>query len=137
MITIAKNGKRKRCGLFVSGVSLFLLCLYAPSSGCGGGYVPLPYIPTSSGNINTPTTRGSFFLIEKGSAGEMFDIKKLQPLFRNIQQSGNDRKIHADRKKVRADSGSVARSDRAGPDTARAAQATTQGVPVLNLHSIH
>ncbi|MCU0608589.1 MAG: hypothetical protein MUF22_02325 [Chitinispirillaceae bacterium] len=101
----------------------FLLVVFLHAQGfcCGGGYVPMPYIPTSSGGVNTPSTQGSFFLIEKGSSSEMFDVKKLHPLFRNIHQTGNERKSRAGSPIADSVSGGVKENKS----------------PVLNLHSIH
>lgn len=62
---------------------------------CGGGvtpYVPSEYVP-GGGQTNSNAAKGQFFLyIENGVSSDMFDVKQLQPLFRNIILSGNERK---------------------------------------------
>ncbi len=66
--------------------ALMLILVYITSAySCGPGYTP--YIPTSDNR----TSSCDFFLIEKGVTGDLFDVKKLQPLFRNIMLSGNER----------------------------------------------
>jgi hypothetical protein len=127
------------------------LCVIAPmivalccSNGvcCGGGYVPMPYIPSGGGSVNAPSSKGSFYLVEKGSANELFEIKSLQPLFRNIHQSGNERQnLDKFRKNKKADAGDKnAKTDMAAADSVKIDSSTcpsAAAAPVLNLHRIH
>lgn len=69
---------------FVSVVFLFTATAYS----CGSAVVP--YVPTQ-GNANTTVT-SKFYILQKGVIAEMFNTKRLQPLFRNVILSGNNRK---------------------------------------------
>ena len=74
---------------------LFVLVLYVHRViSCGGGVVPYvpTYVPTAS-NSGTSKTTGQFFLdIEKGVIRDMFEVKKLNPVFRTVILSGNERR---------------------------------------------
>lgn len=118
----------------VVGTVLFLtLRVYS----CGGGVVP--YVPTQSGATGGAST-GQFFLMEKGIAIDMFDVKKLQPLFRNIILSGNERK---ERKTMEAlgKEDSKIESTQAESDSVSVTQdessSEKEPTPVLNIHRLH
>ncbi len=116
-------------------VAGFLLCTVYSLYSCGGGVVP--YVPTSSG-AGGSTSSGSFFLLEKGVAVEMFDVKKLQPLFRNIVLSGNERKVHRNMGKVLAKYQTTSKQDStAMKNSVHGAEISDSTLPVLNLHRLH
>ncbi|MBN2038133.1 MAG: hypothetical protein JW768_15435 [Chitinispirillaceae bacterium] len=127
---------RYRPGLTVCAGLLMVGALCTSGICCGGGYIPLPYVPTASGNITTSSSHGSFYLIEKGSANDLFDVKKLQPLFHHIHTSGNKRKSAGKMKKARktGPAGTVANST---DSSIVAHDDSNEAKPVLNLHSIH
>jgi hypothetical protein len=100
---------------------------------CGGGVVP--YVPTQSGASGSSTS-GSFFLMEKGVAVDMFDVKKLQPLFRNIVLSGNERKINKKMAKAIEKNKKERVQDSTEADNIRHTESDST-LPVLNLHRIH
>jgi hypothetical protein len=134
-----KNMAKRRCCV-VALVIGALCCSHGVC--CGGGYVPMPYIPSGGGSLNTPSSKGSFYLIEKGSANDLFEIKSLQPLFRNIHMSGNERQnLDKFRKNRKADAGDKnAKTDMAAADSVKIDSATcpsAAAAPVLNLHRIH
>jgi hypothetical protein len=100
----------------------------------------VPYVPTetgaSRGSSSQPT--GQFYLLEKGVTYDLFDIKKLQPLFRNIVLSGNERKGRTYarplfRRKSTDDKDTLTTS--ATSDTTAADADSAR--PVLNLYRLH
>lgn len=120
-------------------ISLFFCFIFFIASHtfcCGGGVVP--YIPTQSGASNT--TSGQLFLLEKGASVEMFDVKKLQPLFRSIVLSGNERKLKKDMEKIVSKNQKTADKDSTKTiqeDNAISKHDHKNAIPVLNLHRIH
>ncbi len=96
--------------LIISIVSVAFLFTTAAYS-CGSAVVP--YVPTQ-GNASAAVT-SKFYILQKGVIAEMFNTKRLQPLFRNVILSGNSRKVKNLRKK----------------NMEREAQ------PVLNIHRLH
>jgi hypothetical protein len=110
-------------------ILLTIMTLSFISYGCGGGVVP--YVPTQSGASGAAST-GQFFLMEKGVAIDMFDVKKLQPLFRNIVLSGNERNKHKSLKQL----------NKKEENNRNITDSTTvsydkKPLPVLNLHRLH
>ena len=126
------NGKIRK--IIAVGIIILYFALY-PVFGCGGGVVP--YVPTQSGASGSSTS-GSFFLMEKGVAVDMFDVKKLQPLFRNIVLSGNERKINKKMGKVIEKSKQETAQDSSNVNNAKHNLLHSDStLPVLNLHRIH
>lgn len=110
--------------IIITAISIISFSVYS----CGGGVVP--YVPAQSGT--TSSSSGQFFLMEKGVATDMFDVKKLQPLFRNIVLSGNERKEHKSlkqRSKEEKNSRKITDSTNVSFDE--------EPLPVLNLHRLH
>jgi hypothetical protein len=108
-----------------------IICYATAIFCCGGGV--LPYIPSGTGAGANTNTSKQFYLIDKSVTYSMLDGKTLQPLFRNIVNSGNgrdSRNIHHDKK---ADSTSVADKDKKEQCPAD----TSSAEPVLNLHKLH
>lgn len=102
--------------------------------GCGGGvmpYVPSEYVPVK-GQTASGSSKGQFFLlINKGVTTDMFDVKQLQPVFRNIVLSGNERKDRSGKKEERStpdDSLKVTKEEK---------KKEKESIPVLNLHRLH
>lgn len=97
---------------------------------CGGGVVP--YVPTQSGATGASTASSQFFILEKGVATDMFDVKKHQPIFRNIILTGNERKKNKPE---------IELADRDSLDAASADSIVTAEdeaiVPILNIHRLH
>ncbi len=126
----------------------FLSVLIAGSKSafcCGGGIVP--YVPTQTG----ASTSQQYFLMDKGVATDMFDVKNLNTIFRNIILSGNERnkrntkKTNAEQESNDAVSGkkkdSVTQKDTTGTvyqqHYKQHAHTSTGAEPVLNLYKIH
>jgi len=115
--------KKRNFQIITLTVFLSFLKLYS----CGGGVVP--YVPTQTGASGASTATSQFFIFEKGVAIDMFDIKKHQPIFRNIVLSGNERKEHKTRvEKSESDSSAV---------SADSVSVAKEATPVLNLHRLH
>lgn len=117
--------------LFVAGI------VYAGIAwGCGGGVTP--YIPTQSGSSNASK---EFFIIEKGVADNLFDVKKLQPLFRNVILTGNSRKETPYMKKMAGEKNTqVAQGNdslQTTTDTIHNMHVQTGKNAILNIHRIH
>jgi hypothetical protein len=74
--------------------------------------------------------------MEKGVAVDMFDVKKLQPLFRNIVLSGNERKINKKMAKAIEKNKKERVQDSTEADNIRHTESDST-LPVLNLHRIH
>ena len=127
-----KNVRRNSCTAL-----LVVLACCGSAFCCGGGFVPMPYIPSNTGNISTPSSKGSFFLIEKGSTTELFDVNKLQPVFRNIHMSGNERIVHAKTLAKKSDAGQTASGNARPADSASVTGTQAKTASVLNLHLIH
>ena len=111
-------------------VLIYACCAF----GCGGGvipYVPSEYVPVK-GQATSGSTKGQFFLlINKGVTTDMFDVKQLQPVFRNIVLTGNERKDRSSKKEESStpdDSSSV---------TEKEEKKDKESIPVLNLHRLH
>jgi len=121
-------------------ISCAALCILSIASfhttySCGGGVIP--YVPTQSGASGS-TTSGSFFLVEKGVSVEMFDVKQLQPLFRNIVMSGNERKVHKNMEKVLLkNKESLAKDSTLIKNSVHGSAMSDSALPVLNLHKLH
>jgi|TARA_Y100000310_G_scaffold130972_1_gene130156 hypothetical protein len=69
-------------------ILLTIIFLYTTSHSCGSAVVP--YVPTQ-GNSSAAIS-SKFYILQKGVIAEMFNTKRLQPLFRNVILSGNARK---------------------------------------------
>ncbi len=125
-----KNSIIRKC----FGVSLLVvISVVLYSYGCGGGVVP--YVPTQTGASSSALT-GQFFIFEKGIAINMFDVKKFQPIFRNIILTGNERTEHKTmktaKKKQKAD------TNKGISDTVKVTcDASAHAEPVLNIHRLH
>lgn len=128
---------------FLSIITIFVCILYYCAYSCGGGMIP--YVPTQTGAGASAST-GEFFLIEKGVAVDMFNVKKLQPLFQNIRLSGNERKNRKSMKRsfkksskvtyAKADSSAQASSDSLSV-TQNKQSSENESQPILNLHRFH
>jgi hypothetical protein len=76
--------------------------------------------------------------MEKGVAVDMFDVKKLQPLFRNIVLSGNERKINKKMAKaIEKNKKELARDSTQTGTVQHGHTSSDSTLPVLNLHRIH
>ena len=125
-----KNSQKHRCTLkrqFYLIVIILLLASFQTNS-CGGGVIP--YVPTQTGV--TKSSASQYFLFEKGVANDLFNVKKLQPIFRNIILSGNERKEHK----------SLKRTSEKEKDSEDATDSTDVSdekglLPVLNIHRLH
>ena len=129
--------KRNDCTSKLESSIVILLCvlMYASCAfGCGGGvmpYVPSEYIP-EKGQTSSGSAKGQFFLfINKGVTTDMFDVKQLQPVFRNIVLTGNERK---DRSSKKEDSSTPEDSSKV---TEKEEKKEKESIPVLNLHRLH
>ena len=114
-------------------VAIISLLYFLNVYGCGGGVVP--YVPTQSGASGASTASSQFFIFEKGVAIDMFDIKKHQPIFRNIILTGNERKVA----KIKA---KTANQDSTAVSTQKKADSTSESskdeiIPILNIHRLH
>ncbi len=116
-------------------VGLVLFCAARVFS-CGGGVVP--YVPTQSGAGGGST--GQFVLMEKGVAVDMFDVKKLQPLFRNIILTGNERKSREAEIRRTKDPAKTEKTQDQSDTTAITEDqsgSSREPAPVLNIHRLH
>ena len=115
-------------------IYLYILVYVCCVFGCGGGvipYVPSEYIP-GKGQTSSGSAKGQFFLfINKGVTTDMFDVKQLQPVFRNIVLTGNERK---DRSSKKEDSSTPEDSSKV---TEKEEKKEKESIPVLNLHRLH
>ncbi|MGM0461674.1 MAG: hypothetical protein ACQEQ4_04560 [Fibrobacterota bacterium] len=69
--------------------TLLIMCsIISVTWACGGGLIP--YTP-STGESQESGKRAGYYIINKGVARGMFDVKSLQPVFREIRTSGNER----------------------------------------------
>ena len=100
---------------------------------CGGGV--MPYIPTNTNSASDQ--KAEFFLIEKGITSEIFDTKKLQPVFKNIVNTGNRRKVRTLRSSedLNMRTKQDGRANKYSNDTEIDSVQNVQ--PVLNLHRLH
>ena len=114
------------------------LCMALKALGCGGGMVP--YVPTQTGASGGSSTQptGQFYLLEKGVTYDLFDVKKLQPLFRNIILSGNERKtrVYGARRRLRTKTADRDTLSTAATKDSVATKADA-AKPVLNIHRLH
>lgn len=102
----------------------------------------MAYTP-SSGNDAGTNKKADFFLISKGVSSTMFDVKSLQPVFREVTASGNERndKNLSERAKKRLEK--RRKEDAAKGDTTAATHNPHHHhnkedvAPVLNLHKLH
>lgn len=131
--------KRKVVVCFLWSMMIFINSVYS----CGGGMVP--YVPTQSG---TGKSEEKYFLMDKGVATDMFDVKNFNALFRNIILSGNERNkknLEKTSKKQKSKSTALSKNenDSALKDSSDSAEQMrnvyrkSEAVPVLNLHRIH
>lgn len=109
---------------------IILLMLSFRTYSCGGGVVP--YVPTQSGASGASTASSQFFILEKGVAIDMFNVKKLQPLFRNIILNGNERGKPLSKEKLER----IENDNKEATDTTDASD-EEKIVPVLNIHRLH
>lgn len=108
-------------------ILLIMSAAYYELYSCGGGMVP--YVPTQSGASGANSATSHFFMIDKGVSADMFDVKKLQPLIRQVVVTGNERKEH---QAVYHD------STKTVTDVDSSCTATYHNLtPVLNLHRLH
>ena len=111
-------------------IVIILLMLSFRTYSCGGGVVP--YVPTQSGASGASTASSQFFIFEKGVATDLFNVKKHQPIFRNIILTGNERKKNRPKMKSNErDSLDVALTD------STAVAKDEEIVPILNIHRLH
>lgn len=124
---------------------VFLLCghLFA----CGGGL--MAYTPSDGNSGGNSNKKADFFFINKGVSSTMFDVKALQPVFREVNASGNERneKNLSKRAKKRlaekqaADAEKIAKNQAVGTcDSTASVHHSHQKedvAPVLNLHKLH
>ena len=110
--------------------AIILLMLSFRTYSCGGGVVP--YVPTQSGASGASTASSQFFIFEKGVATDLFNVKKHQPIFRNIILTGNERKKNKPKMKpAESDSLDVALTD------STAVAKDEEMLPILNIHRLH
>lgn len=104
---------------------------------CGGGVVP--YIPSGTGAGSGSSSSGQFFLFDKGVTSTMLDYRAVQPLFKNIVNSGNERKVRGlkDKKKERCDAEGDSTVIHDSTKTAEHNLVGEDALPVLNLHKLH
>ncbi len=121
---IENNDKKAKYSVIV----LFILMSFLKLYSCGGGVVP--YVPTQSGATGASTASSQFFIFEKGVAIEMFNVKKHQPVFRNIILTGNERT----KNKPEKDSIDVASKE--GTDSTVVSK-DEEIVPILSIHRLH
>ena len=111
-------------------IVIILLMLSFRTYSCGGGVVP--YVPTQSGASGASTASSQFFIFEKGVATDLFNVKKHQPIFRNIILTGNERKKNKPKMKpAESDSLDVALTD------STAVAKDEEMLPILNIHRLH
>lgn len=135
MKTLIKMDYRRNALNIIPFTMLVVLFTVFAVYSCGGGVVP--YVPTQSGASGSSTS-GSFFLMEKGVAVDMFDVKKLQPLFRNIVLSGNERKVNKKLKRaIRKKKRETAQDSLNTNNVKHNVMHSDSTLPVLNLHRIH
>ncbi len=104
------------------------------SYSCGGGVVP--YVPTQTGaSGNNSSSNADFYILEKGVATSMFDVKKFQPLFRNIILSGNERKKNKKSRKKSSQKNIAATQQKTADSTT--VSHGDDAAPVLNIHRLH
>ena len=126
---IQNNDKKTKYAVIALFILLFFLKLYS----CGGGVVP--YVPTQSGATGASTASSQFFIFEKGVAIDMFNVKKHQPIFRNIILTGNERtKNKPEKKSTKKDNVDVTSKEEAD---STAVSKDEEIVPILNIHRLH
>ena len=127
-----KYSRKNRCILKRKFCLIAIILLLGPFTiySCGGGVVP--YVPTQSGASGASTANSQFFIFEKGVATDLFNVKKHQPIFRNIILTGNERKKNRPKMKSNErDSLDVALTD------STAVAKDEEIVPILNIHRLH
>ena len=119
---------------------LFVLVVYVHRViSCGGGVVPYvpTYVPTAS-DAGASTTTGQFFLdIEKGVIRDMFEVKKLNPVFRTVILSGNERRTYSKNALKKQDVKSQESSEKDSTEYNEAYADTTGEGQVINLFRLH
>ena len=126
---IQRNEKKTK----YAAIALFIMISFLKLYSCGGGVVP--YVPTQSGASGASTASSQFFIFEKGVASDMFNVKKHQPIFRNIILTGNERtKNKPEKKLAEKDSADVASLE--GTDSTVVSK-EEEIVPILNIHRLH
>lgn len=125
---------KKVCLTTVALFCVSVLCLQISYNyACGGGVVP--YVPTQSGASGSSGS-SQFFFMEKGVSTDLFDVKRLQPLFRNIILSGNERKKNKNKSKENDAEVSSAENDSLNAIHNMHMSGKSDS-PVLNLHRLH
>lgn len=127
-----KYSRKNRCILKRQFYLFAIILLLAPFTiySCGGGVIP--YVPTQSGASGASTASSQFFIFEKGVATDLFNVKKHQPIFRNIILTGNERKKNKPKvKSTEKDTLDVALTD------SSAVAKDEEILPVLNIHRLH
>ena len=126
---IQNNDKKTRSAV----IALFILASFLKLYSCGGGVVP--YVPTQSGASGASTASSQFFIFEKGVASDLFNVKKHQPIFRNIILSGNERTKNKPVNES-ADKDSTDVASKMGTDSTVVSK-EVEIVPILNIHRLH
>lgn len=133
-----KNHAEKSCPGPVVLTAVLMICLNTfKVFGCGGGVVP--YIPSGTGSAGSGSSSGQFFLFDKGVTSTMLDYRAVQPLFKNIVNSGNERKARGQEIK-KAEPFEVTADSTKTVDSTKTAEHNIVGedaLPVLNLHQLH
>lgn len=126
-----KQGYNKK-GKFTV-IVIIILHSFLKLYSCGGGVVP--YVPTQSGASGASTASSQFFIFEKGVAVDMFNVKKHQPIFRNIILTGNERKVVKTKAKTaKQDSTTVSAQKEADSTNVPSEK---EIAPILNIHRLH
>jgi len=132
-----KSVEKSNRGPVVLAAALILCFTAYKAFSCGGGVVP--YIPSGTGSASSGSSSGQFFLFDKGVTSTMLDYRAVQPLFKNIVNSGNERKQRgteikkAEECEVKADSTKTVDSTK----TEKHNIVGEDALPVLNLHQLH
>ncbi len=117
-------------------VSVVIIVVVSYTYSCGGGVVP--YVPSGAGASSNQSSGGVFFLFDKGVTSTMFDHRTLQPLFKNIVNSGNERKNRGKKSRKKKPETKKTDSAECADSTAKRHNLVGEGSdPVLNLHKLH
>jgi hypothetical protein len=132
-----KNSSKKMCFRTIASTAILTVCITVfHIYSCGGGVVP--YIPSGTGASSNSST-GQFFLFDKGVTSTMLDYRAVQPLFKNIVNSGNERKDRNLKIKI-SKQGEGKKDTTEIYDSTRSSQhnlVRDGALPVLNLHKLH
>lgn len=125
------------CFSTIVSIAILTICLTVfHLYSCGGGVVP--YIPSGTG-AGSSSSSGQFFLFDKGVTSTMLDYRAVQPLFKNIVNSGNERKDRALKDKL-SKQGEAKKDTTDTSDSTKSAKhniVEEGALPVLNLHKLH